>query len=363
MLAQGFDVTVWTDKKLKRKPDSFQITHRPFPQTLLSAKKALQETKLEKPFHYVIAGVEKSVVSAYWIRNIYKLKDHPFEVYLYCHDKLHMKRHLQKIGIPMTDFYFQTMGKQNLDGKKIWVVKHRKESGGFRTLFTKDKNIIQNHLEKGFLVEKFIQGTECSVESFVENGEIIFSNITNYFVKGKCNELPAKYEASLKKKLNSLNHKIIKSIGIEWGMTHAEFYILPDQTILFGEIALRPPGGYIMKLLANAYGFNPWGVFLNLQRKIPSTYVLKNNGYWSVVLLTSKAGKVKSIQGLTWAKENPNIVDLCVRPQAGDIVPARQRAGEDLGYMIMASATYKHLNQLTKKVLSKVLVKVGSTKS
>ena len=32
--------------------------------------------------------------------------------------------------------------------------------------------------------------------------------------------------------------------------------------LLFGEIALRPPGGYIMNAMHHAYGFDPWAAFV-----------------------------------------------------------------------------------------------------
>ena len=35
---------------------------------------------------------------------------------------------------------------------------------------------------------------------------------------------------------------------------------LGEEGPVFGEIAARPPGGYLMDLIPRAYGFDPWEV-------------------------------------------------------------------------------------------------------
>lgn len=53
-----------------------------------------------------------------------------------------------------------------------------------------------------------------------------------------------------------MNHQVIKALNIKWGLTHLEYY--GDRNgELFGEIALRPTGGYIMELIKCAYDFDP----------------------------------------------------------------------------------------------------------
>jgi hypothetical protein len=55
-----------------------------------------------------------------------------------------------------------------------------------------------------------------------------------------------------------LNDKILLEFGIDRGMTHAEFYITSNSPV-FGELAIRPFGGYYMPLITKVYGFDAWG--------------------------------------------------------------------------------------------------------
>ena len=57
----------------------------------------------------------------------------------------------------------------------------------------------------------------------------------------------------LKSKILKINDEVIKKFGVDRGMTHAEFY-LTDHGPVFGEIAIRPPGGYYMELIEKVYG-------------------------------------------------------------------------------------------------------------
>src|SRR5690606_4602252 len=101
-----------------------------------------------------------------------------------CHDKLAMKMRAKASGIPITDFVelnpgielrtiFQKLGtpivlkRRNLSGSRLQSI-HSSEA----TLATHDLNHC--------LAEKLIHGKETSVESLVQGGKLLFSNITDY---------------------------------------------------------------------------------------------------------------------------------------------------------------------------------------
>ena len=57
-----------------------------------------------------------------------------------------------------------------------------------------------------------------------------------------------------------LNKMVIEGLNIKWGFTHLEYY-MTEEGVLFGEVALRPPGGYIMEVLELVYEQSFWDIF------------------------------------------------------------------------------------------------------
>ncbi|MFN2374337.1 MAG: carboxylate--amine ligase, partial [Cyclonatronaceae bacterium] len=51
--------------------------------------------------------------------------------------------------------------------------------------------------------------------------------------------------------------RLVKAFGIEYGMIHPEWFLTEDDTLSFGEVAARIPGGHIFELIEKAYGFDP----------------------------------------------------------------------------------------------------------
>ena len=89
-------------------------------------------------------------------------------------------------------------------------------------------------------------------------------NVTEYHRIGHCNLVPAHYSEKELELIHELNRRVIKALKIKWGMTHLEYY-LTDEGILFGEVALRPPGGHIMDCMSIAYDVNIWDHFIDVE--------------------------------------------------------------------------------------------------
>lgn len=109
------------------------------------------------------------------------------------------------------------------------------------------------------LLETHLDGQEFSCEVFIHNGKIRFLNITEYIRLGHTNFIPASPELESKRPLiEKAVQDLIDAFGIEYGMIHPEFFITPTDSISFGEVAARIPGGHIFDLIGKAYGFNPY---------------------------------------------------------------------------------------------------------
>ena len=101
-----------------------------------------------------------------------------------------------------------------------------------------------------FLVESFIGGTEHTIDSFVEDSEVVFQAISDklpmtppYFVE-MGDVMPSRLAAHDKENIRQGVQEAIRALGIEHGWTHAEVKLV-NGTLYFMEVAARNGGGEI----------------------------------------------------------------------------------------------------------------------
>ena len=115
------------------------------------------------------------------------------------------------------------------------------------------------------MIESHLEGQEFSCEAYIHDGEVIFLNITEYVKLGYSNFVPAGPKLEAKRDLiHSQCQKIVDAFGIEFGMIHPEFFLTDNDELFFGEVACRIPGGHILELVTQAYGFDALAAFVQL---------------------------------------------------------------------------------------------------
>src|SRR5262249_1962911 len=132
----------------------------------------------------VIALTEAAVGCAAKARQMLQLRGNSIATSIRCRNKYTMKVQAQAAGVPVTPFLPAEAALKSTDfwdqlGPHI-VVKPVDQSGGRETVFLQDRTQVQQALRPGLLLEKFITGSEFSIESFVQQGAILFTNITTY---------------------------------------------------------------------------------------------------------------------------------------------------------------------------------------
>jgi hypothetical protein len=109
------------------------------------------------------------------------------------------------------------------------------------------------------LMESHLDGQEFSCEAFVHKGKVRFLNITEYIRLGYSNFVPASPSLEEKRPLiERAVQQLVDAFEIEYGVIHPEYFITPDGTLHFGEVAARVPGGHIFELIERAYGFSAY---------------------------------------------------------------------------------------------------------
>jgi biotin carboxylase len=298
------------------------------------------------PFTHVIAGTEASVVAASLARRVLKARLSPHTVAIRCHDKLWMKRHLSRSGIPMTPFLG---GKDDLSPAHIAdtlgfpvVTKPRRLSGGRGIHLIADIAQLAKESRRDRLLERFVDAPEISVESFVNERRVLFESVTEYFRKGQVNIIPAELPSETREAVLDLNHRVLSAMNISWGMTHTEMY-LTEEGPLVGEIALRPPGGYIMEVLKLCHGLDAWAALLAVELSQPFTFPRKQAAHAAVIVLHPGEGVVRAVSGLEEVSGDDAVVRATVRVQPGDRVAPRLGVGTDVGHVLLKAASRARL--------------------
>lgn len=314
-------------------------------------------------FTHVIAGTESAVMPAAVARRQLGARLTSAAIGTRCRDKLLMKEHLGGFGIPMTRYRADAAA---LDPVQVFaelgapvVRKFRKSSGGRGLQLLLGPEDFVPGKQGVSILERYVDAPEASVESFVNHGKILFTNLTDYHVKGHANFVPALFSEAVSKTLLELNERVISALGIAWGMTHMEVY-LTDNGPLFGEIALRPPGGYIMNALSHAWDFNPWAAFLAMELDEDFDFPLKPSAFAASEVLHPGAGRVVAVKGKAHVLEQQGIREFRVKVQSGQVLSARSTLGQDTGYVVHASASHDERLALHELITSQLVIELES---
>lgn len=290
----------------------------------------------------IVAVGERGVLLAAALREAFDLPGTRPETATVVRDKPSMKARIRAAGIACTDWadVIETSAKELIRALGLPLVLKRRDGSGTsgltvsRTLEEAQANLaaIDPAERGGWMAERFVSGTEMSLESFVEDGEVRFTNPTEYYVPAFANIAPAVLSEERHAELLDMNRHAIRTLGVQRGMTHLEVY-WTDAGLLFGEIAVRPPGGRIMRLIRRAYDIDPWEMVLRLEigealPELPER-ARRAAGVW---MLHPGPGRVVSVRGLAAARRVRGVRKLVCRIRAGREVATRRGTGSDVGW-------------------------------
>lgn len=251
-------------------------------------------------------------------------------------DKSIMKDHCTQNHIPITEYVLSDdSSPDEIDSKFTYPIYMKKviSSGSRDQRTAHNKEDLIQYWQPDFLIEQNITGEELSIESFVFEGEIIFTNITTYHKHHVSNIAPGLFSSADQERILEFNKKVLKAFKVQSGMAHIECFLQPNQ-ILFGEIAIRPPGGFLMKLIQKSYGFDPWQAYYDTMIGQKPQVQTSPKGFSSVWILHPGEGKVQSIEGLEEIIKDPNLVKYKIKFEKGDFLKKRRGSGESYGYFL-----------------------------
>jgi biotin carboxylase len=125
-----------------------------------------------------------------------------------------------------------------------------------------------------YLLARFIPGDVFHVDSTVQKGRVVFAGANHYgrppmqvaHGGGAYISHTITHGSNDQKQLFAINRRLIKALGLEKGVAHAEFIkSATDGEFYFLEIASRVGGAYIAEVLEAATGVNLWREWARLE--------------------------------------------------------------------------------------------------
>jgi biotin carboxylase len=153
-----------------------------------------------------------------------------------------------------------------------WVLKPRSEASavGIKKVASAEElwPLLENlgDRQSFYLLEQFIPGDIFHVDSIVSEREVVFTAVSKYgkppmevahgggvFLTRTVSRKTADAQA-----LDSLNHELLRTLGLARGVTHTEFIKGADGRFYFLETAARVGGANIAEVVEAATGVNLW---------------------------------------------------------------------------------------------------------
>jgi carbamoyl-phosphate synthase large subunit len=212
------------------------------------------------------------------------------------------------------------------------------------------------------LVEEYINGTEYTVESFVTSGQIHPLAISdkmhlqyNPCVAIRLTYPPEKYE-EVGPALESMNKCVIQSLGLFFGITHAEYRIRDGIPYLI-EIAARGGGTYIASdIIPAVSGIDVYDSLIRELFSVPVTFCDIQHNASILDFFQFDEGKIHKIVGIEQSRRIPGVIKIEVNLKTGDYI---SRISDDTtrhGFLIAAGKTREEVVAIAEEVKNTVQI-------
>lgn len=225
-----------------------------------------------------------------------------------------------------------------------------------------EKNqVASRSMEWEYLVEDCMEGVEISSEVFVKNGEILFVNNTEKKVTvGRysvelAHIVPARIDQSTNRKVINYVEILVRSFNFENGILHFEIMITKEGPKLI-EVAGRPPGDMIFRLIEHSYKFNPYEEFIKILSKTIDKNVFPKKHYRGscVYFLNPKTRGPWNGRIDNCLLKNPNILDWGLYIKAGDMINEVKSSWDRVGFVLTTGIDSKDAYLKAKKINDKI---------
>lgn len=253
------------------------------------------------------------------------------------HDLSLAKQEAKKIGYPIIIKPTDCCSSQN-----VFLIRNDVEmNNAVKLLQNFNETYLGFKTNKIFLIEKFIDGQEFSVELFFSKGIAVFASLTEkittnppYFVE-LGHVVPSSIYKSMEIDLINVAKQAALSLGFFDGACHVELRT-DNSGIYIIETNGRPAGDQISTdLLINAFDINLFIATIEMYLGKNYDLSLKKSQASAIMFLTSsKNGFIKDILGIEKVKALNGVVKALVTLPKNRLVTQPKESGDRLGFVI-----------------------------
>jgi biotin carboxylase len=237
----------------------------------------------EDEIHRVVAMDDYDVETAAAVREHLRLDGLGDTDARFVRDKLAMRVRAQQIGIPAPEhvalFNWQRIAEFTRRVPPPWLLKPRSEAGTLGIKKLSDSDELWEALDEleetksQYLIEQFVPGSVCHVDTIVHEGKILFEEAHEY----QTTPLETAHGGGLfcsrtlvrdkepARTLLALNRKWVGDLHFHSGITHTEFIKAQDGRVMFLETAARVGGANLADMIEAATGVNLWHEWARLE--------------------------------------------------------------------------------------------------
>jgi biotin carboxylase len=218
------------------------------------------------------------------------------------------------------------------------------------------------------LLEEFVTGEEHSWDAFSLNGTVRFHSITRYaptplevmrtpWIQWTV-LLPREVDAPGYDDIRDAGQRALRTLGMETGMCHLEWFRRRDGSLAISEVAARPPGAQITTLISRAHDFDSVAAWARLMvfdtwDGTPERKYAAGAAY----LRGQGEGRVRAVHGVDQVqRELGHLVTDARLPQPGQ---PKALSYEGEGFIIVRHPETDVVADALRRIVSTVKVELG----
>ena len=230
-----------------------------------------------------------------------------------------------------------------------------------------ERAVTKSFLEangNGVLIERFIEGTEYSVEAYKQGNQIHNLAVTKkyQFEENGCidyrNTFLGDVSKELEEKLFCLNSRVLHAMELAFGVTHAEYKVTSAGDIYVIEVAARGGGGGISSMIIPYLtGFEPNRALINhlMRADVPIPHIGNYQDRFAVLrFFKFDSGPVSRVLVNQSAIDKALYVQLDI--QVGDKIQKVRDSRDRVGYFIVASDSRSEVLALEEELICSVQI-------
>jgi biotin carboxylase len=202
----------------------------------------------------------------------------------YFRDKLAMRARAQECGILVPQFQhilnYDDLREFMANVPAPWLLKPRAQASGIGMKKINSPEELWPWLDQlgdrqsEYLLEQFIPGSVFHVDGVVSERQVLFAEVHSYGAPpldvshqgGVFTTRTMPRDSADARTLRDLHEKLIETLGLVRGVTHAEFLKAhADNRVYFLEVAARVGGAYISNMVETSTGINLWREWARLE--------------------------------------------------------------------------------------------------